>query len=124
MTLRRLAALQWIALLLGSLAWAAQHVLAYGVSLAECEAGGRGFGIDNTAWQASLMAGAIAAILVSLAAAVLVFVKTGDTTYNADPPEARIRFFAITALPINVILLMIVLLDGSASIFHTVCRQG
>ncbi len=124
MTLRRLSTLQWSALLLGALAWAAQHVIGFGVTQAECGLGGRRWGIDNTVWQATTMGVTVALILAAQALAVLVYLRTSPSHYTDEPPESRIRFFAITAMPINTVVLFIVLLDGFASIFNEVCRQS
>ncbi len=63
-------------------------------------------------------------ILVALALSLLVYVRTNDTHYDDEPPESRIRMLAIAAMPVNVVVLMIVLLDGFASAFHVVCRQA
>ncbi len=124
MTVRRLAALQWFGLLAGAAVWWAQHLIGLGITQAECAVGGRGFGIDNTTWQAATTAVSSVLILIALAAAVVVFLKTGDSSYDGGPPRGRIRFFAIAAMPVNVLVLMIVLLDGIASIVDSVCRQG
>ena len=124
MTVRRLSTLQWTALLLGALAWTAQHVIGFGVTQAECGLGGRHWGIDNTVWQATTMGVAVMLILAAQALAVLVYLRTRPCHYTDEPPESRIRFFAITAMPVNAVLLVIVLLDGFASIFDEVCRQS
>ena len=124
MTLRRLAALQWLGLLGGAAVWWAQHLVGLGITQAECAVGGRGFGIDNTTWEATTTAVSCVLILAALAAAVVVFLRTGDSSYDDGPPRGRIRFFAIAAMPVNVLMLMIVLLDGVASIVDSVCRQG
>jgi hypothetical protein len=67
------------------------------------------------------MAASALAIAAAEAAAVAVLLGTRDTSYEADPPASRIRFFAITAIPANLIFLIIVLLDGFASIFDKAC---
>jgi len=119
MSLRTLAVLSWVGLFVGALVWAGQHVVGYGITHAKC--GGAGFGISNDLSQAVLLAVSVAAIALAEAAAVAAFVGTNDTSYEADPPASRIRFFAIAAIPANLIFLMIVLLDGLASIFTTAC---
>ena len=121
---RRLEILQWLGLLVGALVWAAQHVVGYGVTEAQCSPGGAHFGISNDLWQASLMAAAAAAIIGAEAAAVAVFLATRPTSYEAEPPPSRIRFFAIAAMVANVLFLMIVLLNGVGSIVNIPCRQA
>ena len=122
MSLRTLAVLSWIGLFAGALVWAGQHVVGFGITHAKC--GGADFGISNDVWQGALLAASVAAIALAEAAAVAAFVGTNDTSYEAEPPASRIRFFAIAAIPANAIFLMIVLLDGLASIFDRVCVGG
>ena len=121
---RTLAILQWIGLLVGAGVWVGQHVVGFGVTQAACGAGGAHWGITNNVWQASLMGASVLAILGAEAAAVTVFVATRESSYEAEPPLSRIRFFAIAAMVANVIFLMIVLLDGVASISNVACRQA
>ena len=121
---RTLEILQWLGLLVGALVWAAQHVVGFGVAEVQCSPGGAHFGISNDVWQASLMAVAAVAIVGAEAAAVTVFFATRPTSYEAEPPPSRIRFFAIAAMVANVIFLMIVLLNGVGSIVNIPCRQS
>jgi len=124
MTVRRLGILQWVGLLAGAAAWAAQHVIGFGVTQAECGVGGARWGISNDVWQATLMAAAAAIVVGAGLASVSVLVATRDTSYESEPPRSRIRFFAIAATAANVIFLMIILLDGLASLFAVPCRQA
>jgi hypothetical protein len=124
MTLRRLSILQWLGLLLGAGVWFAQHVVGFGITQAECGAGGRGWGISHDTWQAVLMAIAAALVLSAEAAALGVVFGTRDASYEAEAPAGRIRFFAIAAVAANLIFLTIILLDGFATLFNTVCRQA
>ncbi len=48
MSVRTLGALQWVALLLGALVWAAQHVIGFGITQAECGLGGKHWGLGTT----------------------------------------------------------------------------
>jgi hypothetical protein len=125
MSMRTLAVLQWVGLLAGAAVWAAQHLVGYGIAQAECGTPGGGrFGISNDLWQASLMGAAAALIAGAGAAAVAVLVGTRERTYEEPPPDGRIRFLAVAAVAANAIFLMIVLLDGFASIFNATCRQA
>jgi hypothetical protein len=124
MTLRRLSILQWLGLVLGAGVWFAQHVVGFGITQAECGAAGRGWGISHDTWQAVLTATAAALVLSAQAAAVGVLFGTRETSYEAEPPASRVRFFAIAALAANVIFLAIILLDGFATLYNTPCRQA
>lgn len=122
MTLARLAVLQWLGLLVGALAWAAMHVVGFGITTAACGAGGSRWGIEHDVWQGALMGATALVVLGAEAASVAVLAGTRGTSYEDEPPASRIRFFAITAATANAVFLMIVLLDGFGSIFNVLCR--
>lgn len=124
MTLRRLAVLQWVGLLLGAGVWAAQHVVGWGVTEATCNGTGAGRGIGNDLWQASLMAVAGAFVVLAGLAAFAVVRGTRELSYEDAPPAGRMRFLAIAAIAADAIFLVIILLDGFASIFDVACRQA
>jgi hypothetical protein len=124
MSLRRLEILQWFGLLAGALVWTGQHVVGFGVTQAECGSGGAHWGIENDVWQGSLLVAAALCVLLAEAAALAVVFATRRSSYESPPPPGRVRFLAIAAATANVIFLMIILLDGFASIFNVACRQG
>jgi hypothetical protein len=124
MSLRRLEILQWFGLLAGALVWAAQHVIGYGITEAECGAGGLHWGVQNDVWQGALMGAAVACVVAAELAAITVIVATSSSSYESPPAPGRVRFFAIAAAAANVIFLMIILLDGFAAILNVTCRQG
>jgi hypothetical protein len=124
MTVRRLGILQWLGLLAGAAVWAAQHILGFGITQAECGLGGRHWGISNDVWQGALMGAASLVVAAAAAASISVIVRTQGTSYEEEPPIARMRFLAIAAVVGNAIFLMIILLDGFASIFNVACRQA
>jgi hypothetical protein len=124
MTVRRLAILQWVGLLLGAAAFAAQLVLGFGITEARCGAGGSEWGIDHDVWQAALLGASAALVVCAEAAAIVVFRGTSSTSYEAEPAPGRIRFFAIAAMAANLIFLFIVLLAGTAAIVNVTCRQA
>jgi ABC-type nickel/cobalt efflux system permease component RcnA len=122
MNVRRLAVLQWVGLLLGAVVWAAQHALGWGFTEATCSSGH--LTSNNDLWQAVFMSVAGALVLGAGAAAIGVLLETRELSYEDEPPLSRIRFFAIAAVAANVLFLMIILLDGFASIFNIACRQA
>jgi hypothetical protein len=124
MSLRKLEILQWFGLLGGALVWTAQHVVGYGITEAECGAGGLHWGIQNDVWQGALMAAAAAFVVAAELAAITVIAATRRASYESPPVPGRVRFFAIAAAAANVIFLMIILLDGFAAILNVTCRQG
>ena len=124
MSVRKLEILQWFGLLGGALVWTAQHVVGYGITEAECGAGGLHWGIQNDVWQGALTAAAVACVVAAELAAITVIVATRRSSYESPPPPGRVRFFAIAAAVANVIFLMIILLDGFAAILNVTCRQG
>ena len=124
MTLRRLAVLQWVGLILGAWVWGAQHVLGWGITEAACNSGHAAAGINHDLWQAILTAAAAVLVVGGEAAAIAVIRATRDSSYESAPPVGRLRFAAIAALAANVIFLVIILLDGLAAIFNVACRQA
>jgi len=124
MTVARLSALQWIGVLAGAAVWWAQHALGFGITQAECNVGGAHWGISNDVWEGALLGAAALALLAAEAASLAVLRATRAKSYEEGPPVGRIRFFAITACAANPIFLVIVLLDGFASIFNVTCAQS
>ncbi|HET9115279.1 MAG TPA: hypothetical protein VFN33_04220 [Gaiellaceae bacterium] len=132
-TLRQLGVVQWIGVVVAPLAWTGQHIVGYGVGQARCEVG-VAWNLGYDTWQQALTAATVLLILVSEAAAVLVFLATRDTNYGDGPPGdgrwggrtpyARLHFFATTAMVANVLFLTIVLMDGLISTFTPLCVQS
>ena len=134
MRLRRLAALQWIGLLLGALVWAAQHVIGFGITQAECNAtGATRWGLSNPAWQGTVMGVSTTFVVIAEICALIVFLRTRGFELGDGPPEeglsgerkpTRIHFFSAAALAANAIFLVIILLDGTANLVDIACRQS
>jgi hypothetical protein len=132
-TLRRLSVVQWVGVMAAPLAWTGQHIVGYGVGQARCEVGAN-WGIGFDAWQLAIVVVAGLLIVVSEAAAVTVFLATREVNYGDGPPEdgrwagvvplSRLHFFATAAMVANVLFLAIVLMDGLASVFDSLCVQS
>ena len=123
MNQRTLGILQWFGLLLGAGIWAAQHIVGFGITVAACGPNGSTWGVQNEVWQATLMGLAVAFVLAAEAAALTVFARTRDVDYAEGPlPGARLQFFAIAAILANALFLIIIVLDGTASIAAADCR--
>jgi hypothetical protein len=133
-TLRRLSVVQWIGVVVAPLAWTAQHVVGYGVGEARCNVGGLSWGIGYDTWQLAILAVACLLVVVSEAAAVAVFVGTRETNYGDGPPGSgrwegavpysRLHFFATAAMVANVLFLTVILMDGLAAVFDSLCVQS
>lgn len=127
--------LQWTGLLLGSGVWIAQHLVGLGITGAECNAGGAHWGISNDLWQGTLMGASLALVALAGLAAFLVFQRTRGADFGDGPPEederfggglpwSRLHFFATASLVVNVLMALIIVLDGTASIVDITCRQA
>jgi hypothetical protein len=133
MNLRRLSIVQWIGVVVAPLAWTGQHVVGYGVGQARCEVGAA-WDIGFDTWQIAIVVAACLLILISEAAAITVFVATREANYGDGPagegrwggavPHTRIHFFATAAMVANILFLTVVLLDGLASVFNSLCVQS
>jgi hypothetical protein len=120
----RLEILQWYALLGGALAWTAQHVLGYFLSVAGCSGPVSHWGIDARLWGGLLTGVTVAAIVAAQAAAVLVYRETASVEEDEAGPLGRLHFFALAALVGNVLFFVLVALDATGSLYHLPCRQG
>jgi hypothetical protein len=132
-TLRQLSVVQWIGVVVAPLAWTGQHVVGYGVGQARCEVGAS-WGIGFDTWQLAILAAAGLLVLASEAAAVTVFLATRETNYGDGPPGdgrwggavpySRLHFFATAAMFANVLFVAVILMDGLASVFDSLCVQS
>jgi hypothetical protein len=121
---RRLEVLQWLGLLLGAAAWGAAHVVGFGVSEAKCASGFAGFGIQLDLWEGLALGLAEALVLGAAVAAAVVLRGTARSSYESEPPDGRIRFFAIAALLANVLFAVMIALYAAGSIANVACRQA
>jgi hypothetical protein len=131
---RVLSVLQWLGILAVALTWAAQHVVGYGAAEARCSIAGMHWGIGLHAWDGAMLACAAAVAVAAETAALTVFVRTRGGDFGDGPLErpdsetearlGRLHFFAAAALVTNLLFLTIVLLDTSASLADTLCRQS
>jgi hypothetical protein len=124
MTTRRLSMLQWLGLLGGGLTWAAQLLIGFGTTQAECSVGEMRWGIVNDTWQLSLLFVAGLVVVGAESAAAIVFVRTRDVGKDDPPPQGRLHFFATAALVANLLFLVVIVLSGIASTVGTLCRGG
>ena len=102
--------LQWLGLLVAPWAWFGQHVIGQAVAQAACSAANVSWGVSNRTWQIALLA--VAAYRAT---------RTADA-YESPPPLGRVQLIAIAAMTTNLLYLVIVLLDGVASIVDAQCR--
>jgi len=132
-TLRQLAFVQWVGVVVAPLAWTGQHVVGYGVGEARCKAGAS-WGIGYDTWQLAILAAAAVLILISEAAAVIVFLATREANYGDGPagegrwagavPYTRLHFFAMAAMVANVLFLVVIFLDGLGAVANSLCVQS
>jgi hypothetical protein len=116
--------LQWFGFGGAALAWAAQHVIGLGTTIARCGAGGVRFGIDLHTWELATFATALAFVVAAESAAIVTVTRTWGVAYDGPPPEGRRHFFALAALIGNLLFLVVILLSGLSVITFDACRQG
>jgi hypothetical protein len=122
--MRRLEVLQWFGLLAGAAMWGAAHVVGFGISEADCSAGGSGWKIGIDLWEGVLTGVAGALVIGAGLAAWAVVLRTRETSYEAEPPLGRMRFFAIAALVANLLFLVMIALYAAGTIVNVPCRQA
>lgn len=131
---RVLSVLQWFGILAAAFTWAPQHVVGYGAAEARCSIAGMHWGIGLHTWDAAMLGCAAAVVLVAEAAALTVFMRTRGGQFGDGPLErpdseaearlGRLHFVSAAALVTNLLFLTIVVLDSSASLVDTLCRQS
>jgi hypothetical protein len=130
MTVKRLAILQWVGLLLGAVTWTFAHLAGIGITQWECNAVGEHWGLSNPWWEGGVMVIAGSLVAAAEACAIAVFLRTRGTPFGDGPPEgegrreSRIHFFSAAAVATNAILFMIIMLDGAANLADIACRQS
>jgi hypothetical protein len=123
-----------VGVVVAPVAWTVQHVLGYGAGEARCEVGALHWALGYDTWQLALLVVAGLLVVVSEAAAVLVFLATRETNYGDGPPGegrwggetpyARLHFFATAAMVANVLFLAALLMDGLISTIDPLCVQS
>jgi len=124
MTRTRLEVLQWFGLLGGPLAWATQHVVAFGISDADCSTAGRQWDLHVALLQIVVAIALGAVIVAAEGAAFAVFRATNDVGKDAPGPQGRLHFFAQAALLGNVLFLVIVVLNTIGTVYNLPCSQA
>ena len=116
--------LQWFGLLAAPLAWAAQLVLGFGVTQADCSVGSARWGVDVDTWEISLMVAAGAVAVLAELCALVLYRETRNVPYDGPPPLGRRRFFVTASSLGNLLFLAIILMSGLAAVQHTPCQQS
>jgi hypothetical protein len=116
--------LQWYGLFGAALAWAAQHVVTFGVAYADCLPAGSRFGLDVVTWTIVVTAVGLTFALLAELAALSVLRATRDVEYDADPPAGRRRFFAFAAALGNVLFIVAIVLNAVGAISFATCRPA
>jgi amino acid transporter len=126
--------LVWFAVAGGAVAFAIQFVTGIAFGWAQCEQGGaERWHLPVHAWQAGVAAGAFVVALGSLATSVWLFRRTykvGDVFGEerrgdgAPPPVGRIQFLAQVGLVVNLLILVLIALDGIGAPLHQLCQQA
>jgi len=118
----------WLGLLGAPLAWAAQHVIGYGLTEAACGPAGTRWSTPVDSWTIVVTAiGATLALLAGLAA-FTVFRRTRDVEGTGGseepPPKGRIHFLAVVGMTISPLFLAIIVMSGLGSIILSNCVQS
>jgi putative copper export protein len=115
--------LQWYGLFGAALIWAAQLVVGFGVTFADCNVESSR-GLDEVTWQIVLLVIALLFAIAAEAAAVAVFLSTRRHEYDDPAPTGRQHFFAFAAMLGNLIFLTVIVLTGVGAIANAPCHQS
>jgi hypothetical protein len=124
MSRTRLELLQWFGFLAGGGAWAVSLVLGYGMTLADCSAGGRSWGSARSSYQLPLTAVALTIAVLAELAAFTVYRDLEQVHDDAPGPRGRLHFFAVAALIGNVLFAVAIVLGGVGVFAGATCRQS
>jgi hypothetical protein len=116
--------LQWMGLFGAAIGWTAQHITGFGVTVADCGAGGSHWGLHVDTWQITLIVVGELLIVIAEAAAITVLVRTWGVEEDDAPPLGRQHFFAMAATAGNVLFFVMVLLSGIGTIVVGPCHQA
>jgi hypothetical protein len=121
-SVRRLELLQWFALFAGPSAWAALHLLEFGIGNANCATAVARWNVPTGLLYVLLGCVFGAVVLAAEAAAVTLFRATAEVGDYDPGPLGRMRFFAQAAMLGNVLFFVIVVLDVVGATVHS-CNQ-
>jgi hypothetical protein len=121
---RRAEILIWLGLFGAPVAWAASHVVGWGVSEANCEVVGRQWGINFDAWEIVLLVLAVALAVAGLISSLLTYREVKGVDKDADGPAGRLWLLSIAGLVLSPLLLMLILLTHIGALALSHCHQG
>jgi hypothetical protein len=124
MTRFRPELLQWYGLFGAAFAWAAQHVVIFGVSYASCTAASRHWGLDVVTWTIVLTTIGLAFALAAELAALSVLRQTRAVEHDGPPPDGRRHFFAYGAAFGNALFIVALVLNAVGVLSSTGCRPA
>lgn len=121
---RRREILIWLGLFGAPVAWAASHVVGWGVTEANCEVVGRQWGINFDAWEVVLLVLAVALAVAGLVGSLLTYREVRGVDKDAAGPAGRLWLLSISGLVLSPLLLMIILLTHIGALALSHCHQG
>jgi hypothetical protein len=114
----------WLGLFAAPIAWAASHVLGWGLSEANCEVVGQQWGIRFDVWEWGMLVVASGVAAAGVAASVATYRAIKGTDKDANPPEGRVWLLSIAGMVLSPLLLTIILLTHIGAIVLGQCHQG
>jgi hypothetical protein len=121
---RRLELLMWLGLFGAPVAWAASHVIGWGVTEANCDTVGRQWNLGFHAWEWGLLVLAVGLALAGLVSSALTYRQVKRVDQDADPPPGRLWMLSISGLVMSPLLLVAILLTHVGSLVLSSCHQG
>jgi hypothetical protein len=116
--------LQWFGLFGAALAWAGQHVVAYGAVTASCANASRHWGLDATTWVIAATALGLVCAGLAEGAAISILRETQAQGYDGPPPDGRRYFFAFGAALGNILFIGAIVLSAVGVLASTTCRPA
>jgi hypothetical protein len=121
---RRAELLMWLGLFGAPIAWAASHVVGWGVTEANCDTVGRLWGIDFRAWEWGLLVLAAALAVAGLVSSAITYKQVKGIDNDASPPAGRLWILSISGLVLSPLLLVAIVLTHVGALLLSHCHQG
>jgi hypothetical protein len=116
--------LMWIGLFAAPVAWAATHVIGWGVSEANCEVVGAQWGIAFDTWEWAMLVLAVLLAGAGVLGSVLSWKQIKGTDNDEAPPAGRIWILSISGMVLSPLLLVIILLTHVGALLLSSCTQS
>lgn len=121
---RRIEILLWVSLFGAPIAWAASHVVGWGVSEASCETVDRQWGVAFQTWEWVLLILALLLAAAGLLSSTLIYREVKGVDKDSPGPAGRLWLLSISGMVVSSLLLVLIVLTHTGALILGHCHQG